>query len=105
MFVNIGMWLGAVRHRDHQPASGFPPRCLGDVLAYGLGLGDVLRDYGPVLHVLFLFVRLLPALSISEMQELVHVSKRSTRATEPGRPGAPTGGHDVGHPHARRTAR
>jgi molybdopterin-containing oxidoreductase family membrane subunit len=49
-------------HRDFLPS-------LGDVLAYVLGLGNIVRLARIVLLLtLFLFLRVLPAISMSEMR-------------------------------------
>ena len=63
----------AVRHRGHEPAPRLRPGGLGDVLPDGLGLGDLLGTIGLFFTLIFLFIRFLPAISISEMQELAHV--------------------------------
>ena len=36
---------GALRHRNHQPAPGFPPLFLGDVFGHNLGLRYFCRDH------------------------------------------------------------
>ena len=62
---------GTLHDRRHQPAPRFHARRLGHVLADHLGLGDLLGTIGLFRLCFFLFVRLLPMISMSEMRELV----------------------------------
>ncbi len=64
---------GTLRHCHHQSASRFSAVGLGDFPWHALGLDDAssVRS-GSSLTLLFLFLRFLPAISISEMRDLVH---------------------------------
>ncbi len=73
MFVNVGMWLERFvivvmsLHRDFVPAAWgmyYPT-----VWDWGTYIGTI----GFFLTCIFLFVRFLPAIAVSEMKELVHV--------------------------------
>ena len=64
---------GAVRDRGHQPASRLSALGLANVLSDHLGLHRILSARsGCFLTLLFLFIRLLPMISIFELRELVH---------------------------------
>ena len=62
---------GAVRHRGGQPAPRLPEFVLGHVLPDALGLDDLHRHDWHVLAAMFLFVRILPMISIFEMRTLL----------------------------------
>ena len=79
----------AVRHRRHQPAPRFHALVVGHVLPDDLGLGDVLGTIGLFFSLLFLFVRVLPVISIAEMRRTGRrdaTARQRTRARRP-RPG------------------
>ena len=63
----------ALCHRRHQSASRFPAVVVGHLSRHALGLDDVDRLVRACSsRCFFLFLRLLPAISISEMRDLVH---------------------------------
>jgi len=70
--VNIGMWLERYvivvvsLHRDFMPSAW--GMYSGTVFDYGVLVGTI----GLFVALLFLFIRLLPMISIFEMRELVH---------------------------------
>ena len=70
--VNIGMWLERYvivvvsLHRDYMPSAW--GMYSGTVFDYGVFVGTI----GLFVALLFLFIRLLPMISIFEMRELVH---------------------------------
>lgn len=77
LFINVGMWLerfviiSISLHRDYLPSSWemyYPT--VWDWLLY-------LGTFGVFLTMLMLFLRLLPAISMSEVRELVHESRGS----------------------------
>ena len=53
---------------------------MGHVLSDDMGLGTFLGTIGLFLALMFLFVRVLPAISIFEMREVVHHGKQPTHA-------------------------
>jgi molybdopterin-containing oxidoreductase family membrane subunit len=78
MFVNVGMWLERFvivvmsLHRDYIPGAwGMYYPTVWDWATY---LGTI----GLFLTFIFLFVRFLPAIAVSEMKELVHVVGHSS---------------------------
>ena len=70
--VNIGMWLERYviivvsLHRDFMPSAW--GRYSGTIFDYGVFVGTI----GLFIALLFLFIRVLPMISIFEMRELVH---------------------------------
>lgn len=72
MFVNVGMWLERFiivvtsLHRDFLPSSW--DMYAGTRWDWGLYLGTI----GLFLTLFFVFVRVLPAISIFEMRDLIH---------------------------------
>ena len=63
---------GALHHRRRQPAPRLPDFVLGHVLPHALGLDDLHRHHRHVPHAaMFLFLRMLPAISIFEMRTLL----------------------------------
>ena len=66
-----GHVAGALHHRRGQPAPRFPHFILGHVLPDALGLDDLHRHHRHVPGAMFLFLRLLPAISIFEMRTLL----------------------------------
>ena len=62
---------GAVRDRHHQPAPRLPAVELGHVLADGLGLGVYVGTLGFFMTCIFLFVRVLPMITIFELRMLL----------------------------------
>ena len=82
MFVNVGMWLERFviivtsLHRDFLPSSW--EMYYADVL----GLDDVLRHVGLFVTLMFLFVRVLPMISIFEMRTLLPEAKTTSRRKE-----------------------
>jgi molybdopterin-containing oxidoreductase family membrane subunit len=70
--VNIGMWLERYvivvvsLHRDHMPSAW--GMYSGTIVDYGVFAGTI----GLFVALLFLFIRVLPMISIFEMRELVH---------------------------------
>jgi Ni/Fe-hydrogenase subunit HybB-like protein len=73
--VNIGMWLERYvivvvsLHRDFMPSAW--GMYSGTIFDYGVFVGTI----GLFVALLFLFIRLLPMISIFEMRELVHVEE------------------------------
>ncbi len=79
LFINVGMWLerfviiSISLHRDHMPSSWemyYPTKW--DWLTY-------LGTFGVFLTLLMIFLRVLPAISMSEVRELLHESKEEQR--------------------------
>jgi molybdopterin-containing oxidoreductase family membrane subunit len=74
--VNIGMWLERYvivvvsLHRDFMPSAW--GMYSGTIFDYGVFVGTI----GLFVALLFLFIRLLPMISIFEMRELVHEEER-----------------------------
>ncbi len=88
MVVNVGMWLERFvivvmsLHRDFVPAAwGMYYPTIWD---WGTYIGTL----GLFFTLLFLFVRFLPALAISEMKELAHIVNEPAVTTTP-KPPAP----------------
>jgi len=83
MFVNVGMWLERFvivitsLHRDYIPARG-------DVLPDAVGLDDVHRHDWLVPDLFYVFVRLLPMISIFEIRTLAPEADPHAHAKEEG---------------------
>ena len=75
MMINVGMWIGAFRHRCHQPAPGFSALVLGHVLSDRWDWMTCSAPSACFSAAVLLFVRLLPAISISEIREMLHEQK------------------------------
>jgi len=91
IIVNIGMWLERFvivvtsLHRDYVPAAWsmyYPTKW--DIMTF---LGTI----GLFLSLLFLFIRVLPVISIFEMRELVSEKEGAQASEEEGRGQAPSG--------------
>ena len=83
IFINIGMWMERYvivvtsLHADFLPSSwGIYHGTIWDVATY---VGSI----GLFLTLLFLFVRILPAISMTEMRELVHHKSHHKAHAEP----------------------
>ncbi len=80
MFINVGMWLERFviivtsLHRDFLPSSWGMYR--GTIWDWGVFIGTI----GLFLSLIFLFVRLLPMISIFEMRALVPAPKAAERS-------------------------
>src|ERR1700682_4854611 len=71
LVVNLGMWLERFVIVVISLTRDFMPSAFGRYSATALGFATFARKIGTFLMLLFLFVRVMPAISIAEMRELV----------------------------------
>ncbi len=86
IIVLVGMWLERFVIIVSQPGAGLPALLVGHLPGHALGLGHLLGTIGLFLFLFFLFIRLLPMISIFEVRTLLpqaKIEEETERMTKP----------------------